>query len=428
MELIQKLKAEISTFEEQNLGLMLNESTQGISNAMENSLWSFFNGLKNIAISEGSAASIFKVIQDGGHSGELVADLKALLHNNDKVQLLMTIGKNISGHFFGVKTDEMAKGIASGSGVKVQSALSLLSLAAPLVLGSIGKKIKSENLSVEELTHFLTGKPAIIPDQIHSSASDTASHQNTPKKTKKKSENNSNYNGLAWVLLGLLGAAVLYYSLKETENSNIDDASASAIDSSQYEKPADIFEELNTDRNRNLPSSSGQLPNINTPNVEAPIKALPKSTSPQTSIAENRSKLDESVKGTSKETANDNNLTDPVSANKNKSNKDVAITTDNRPMSAKLGETLGSFGINGLSFKSNSAEITNEGALNEVVNYLKTNPISKIQIAGGGNSGRLAEDRAYALRDLLYAKGVNLERISISAKRAEEQPVTIKVW
>jgi outer membrane protein OmpA-like peptidoglycan-associated protein len=97
-------------------------------------------------------------------------------------------------------------------------------------------------------------------------------------------------------------------------------------------------------------------------------------------------------------------------------------------MSVKLNQSNSFFGINGFSFKNNSAEIMNRGSLNLLVQYLKNNPTRKIQIAGTGTSGSLAEDRAFGLQGVLFELGVDVSQTEIMKfLTSDDGPVVVKI-
>ena len=95
-------------------------------------------------------------------------------------------------------------------------------------------------------------------------------------------------------------------------------------------------------------------------------------------------------------------------------------------MSSKLGSS-GFIGINGLSYKYASAEIVSEGSIAQLVKYLQANPSATIEVKGGGGDQKLSEDRAYALKGLLYQKGIPSGRVQISRQKSTDGPVVIKV-
>lgn len=62
-----------------------------------------------------------------------------------------------------------------------------------------------------------------------------------------------------------------------------------------------------------------------------------------------------------------------------------------------------------------------------LVEYLSQNPDRNLTIAPIG-SGRLATDRAYALRDVLYEQGVDVSRINVStSSRSGSGSVAVRI-
>ena len=78
------------------------------------------------------------------------------------------------------------------------------------------------------------------------------------------------------------------------------------------------------------------------------------------------------------------------------------------------------------SFEPGSAEVKNQGEIIILSSYLRQNPNATISIAPAG-SGRIAEDRAYAIREQLYQKGIDISRITIEPARGNGNGVSLKV-
>jgi len=102
------------------------------------------------------------VLKDGGHTGEILDDLPSLLGNFDKTQLLITIGSNIFNYFSGNKSNGIVEKLSTLNGIRKTSASSLVGLAAPLVLGALGKVVGREGLGVSGLTRLLSEQREIV--------------------------------------------------------------------------------------------------------------------------------------------------------------------------------------------------------------------------------------------------------------------------
>ena len=82
-------------------------------------------------------------------------------------------------------------------------------------------------------------------------------------------------------------------------------------------------------------------------------------------------------------------------------------------------------------FRKNSAEISSKGQLEDVAKYLKSNRKAKATIAGGSESkgGTIGEDRAYAVREALFEKGVSENQLSVQSSSVKDvnAKVVIKI-
>jgi hypothetical protein len=436
MDIINSLKSRIGGADEIRLSQFLGESADSVDRSMVLSLNAMLGGLKEIAKKEGDASGIMKVINDGGHSGDLTDDLSGLFKNSDKIQLLITIGKNINNHFFKDKVDGLIDKISSQGAISKISASSLLSLSAPLVLGALGKNIRLEGLDIigftsKLLNENLTEGEDLIEDLKYTTnakvevkaVEEVIVEENTVNRSYQRKEKSGDaLNWIAWVMLALLGLAVAFYTFKDKyigQSAKKGETVNVPQDTSSYDIEEDIFDALNTDRKNNFEKEDIIKEETVPRKVVEPVTEKPV-------IAKSESKVP---------TPTSNSIvvqkTPSLSINSNRSsfeNASTLATTDNRPMSTKLNTSGIFFGINGLNYENNSAEIRNRGSVRELVNYLKGNLNRKIQIGGTGSSARLAEDRAYGLQGVLFDLGVNINQTEIlTYSVAGNGPVMVKI-
>jgi hypothetical protein len=155
MDFLSKIKSNISAKTVENLASFLGENLPEVESGLGLSLNSFFAGLLKYADSDVELTNIINVLNDGGHTGDIFNNIESFSSNFEKTQLLVTIGNNISAHFLGKKVPLLVEKISDISEVRKTSAASLLSLSAPIILGSIGKTMKEGNLDLAGLrNHF----------------------------------------------------------------------------------------------------------------------------------------------------------------------------------------------------------------------------------------------------------------------------------
>lgn len=441
MNIVNNLVSQISTEARTKLSEFLGESLEKSTSGLEVSLKAVLLGLVDIVRMNGSADSISKVIKDGGHSGDLLDDISNLFGKKDKLQLLVTIGKNINTHFFQSDLDSYAKDLAVKNGISTGSAHSLLSLSAPLVLGKLGKNIKTNNWTNDQLAAALLNEgeiyslgapaPRSTPQEQESKPLEIQKPiTNTPEE--KVSSKDENLGWLAWLFLAFLSLGALYYTFKgriEGDNSASGSELSSAPlsnqmlpDSSAESNADEMFDALNTDRNK----------------TDNPVQITePQTTDENISPGSNRDNENNSSPSSpstgetaSGGAANGNIRPQSPSASypsrNNTADLPPVTSSDNRAMSSKL-ETGDFFGINGLTYKYGSAEIVSEGKISELIRYLQANPSSTIIVKGGGENQKIAEDRAYALKDLLYQKGISSNRVRVSPQKSPDEPVSVRI-
>ncbi|MGR3810592.1 DUF937 domain-containing protein [Jiulongibacter sp. NS-SX5] len=437
MEVIKSLRSKIDTTAEQKLSEFLEIPSQLASKGLFSALDIHFGALINKAKQDGDASSIFKVIKDGGHSGDLIEDLSSLFGKKDKLQLLSTIGNNINTHFFEGKERDLVTKVSALSENSTETSSSLFSLAAPLILGQLGKNVRLNNWTEEEFSAALLreGGVFVTPVAAATSVPETVEPEIEKEEeiglgSHQKKENDQNLGWLAWLFLCLLGLSALYYTFKdrlfgdgisEEQVENITDPSDSLssesqfgdsvlIDNGQTEQPNYSSDNSNTatDSNSgNNTSSSGRSSNTNST-----------TNNYRSSSANNRAN--------SSNTSSRSSSSNGIYPSRQFEDEQPVTTSDLSPMAGKLGSST-YFGVNGLSYKYGSAEIISEGRLEDLVNYLNNNPSATIEIRGGGGGSKLSEDRAYALKEKLYLSGVSIGQISLANSTADSGPVEVRL-
>ena len=382
MEIIKPLLEKFTDKEMELLSTFFGEEAAYISKGLETSLGAVLQDLTKVV--ENDPDKLAKVLLDGGHTGDILDDLQGLFKNADKTQLIVTIGNNINNHFFGDKAASTAKKISSISGLKKTSSSSLYGLATPLLLGFIGKEFRSKNLSVSDLKAALLGRTGkLIPAE--------EPKQKTLKKQKKKKTNHSTwFHTVAWVGLAALLFAALFYSLRERVFK---------------EKPSEVTFHPET----SLPlEKSMALPDSLKPDTLDAIP-LPKETKQEVTFAGTPSNLNENEEEETPE-----------------AKQEVA-----RPVPSQPKLNLNKRGVwttlNPSTFNKNSAEMGNSEDARKLVIFLTSNSSAKVQISGLG-AGRLAEDRAYALRDFLFQNGIGLERMElVEGRNSSNELVAVQI-
>lgn len=441
MDFLSKIKNTISAKTVENLASFLGENLSDVESGLGLSLNSFLAGLLKYAHSDVERKNIINVLNDGGHTGDILNNIESFSSNFEKTQLLVTIGNNISAHFLGNKVPLLVEKISGISEVRKTSAATLLSLSAPIILGSIGKAMKEENLDLAGLrNHFGDINESVInalPPAINNIFQFKKTTNNPypaaiipakPQKEKPTSEKKTNRAVIfPWIVLGIAGLSVLYYAkfAKKntvavpteqtivTEKPDIDlksedflpDSSVAALPVEKNIVPIDSSEEI---------KKTETAAEIKKTDTAADTK---KSVTAAVTKAQEKIKIESPIttkKGTTT-TVTEKKVTksgsEKPSEKKNTATKPDAIKTPNG-WSTLIGNV----------FKKNSAEINSSTLVNSIVNQLRNSSKTiKISPLSGGDK-ILGEDRAYALRDILIEKGISENQISISSPVSGANP------
>jgi len=201
----------------------LGETESGIQRAVNGSIPTVLSGLLTQSSTTG-ASGIMDMIRNASGSN-ILGNVSGLLSGSS----ISGVGATVMGwlrSLFGDRLSNVTNSLASFAGVKPSSASSVMSLATPAVLGSVGNYVKENNLSASDLGSFLmTRKNSIlnaipsgfnlagalglsslsdIGSRISSTVSSAGNYAvNTVRKT----------SGTRWLwfLLLLLGAALLIW-------------------------------------------------------------------------------------------------------------------------------------------------------------------------------------------------------------------------
>jgi OmpA-OmpF porin, OOP family len=151
---------------------------------------------------------------------------------------LLNSGGGIVEALLGNKTNGMVDMISNLSGMKGGSVSSLLKLAAPFLMGLIGKQVQGKGLSA--LTDLLMGQKsavsAALPAGLGSLMGFADFGGNAPKvntnynTTTTTSSTGGGNNWLKWLLPILLGAAVLYWLSTKGCGKKVEDAAATVVE------------------------------------------------------------------------------------------------------------------------------------------------------------------------------------------------------
>lgn len=407
MEILKQLLEKFDTENLNRLANFIGDPVEQVEKATELSIGSLLNGLIHESKTNEGVEKVLKVIKDGGHSGDILDDLPGLLTNPDKTQLLITIGTNINSHFFGDSISSISDKISQFSGVKKTSSSSLISFAAPLVLGFLGKQVKAQRLNPNSFGHFMREQEnnvkGVLPPSLATmfssankveaktvAAESTEVSTTIKKETKATSSEGNSLGILAWILLGALILAAAFYAFKDK------------IDGFAADSSNDI----------ELVDSLNATPMVDSIDIAAERVTTSNDVNESSDLI-GQSTTDKKVERTQSTRSEVQNSNPPSSSRSNQvSNPEASSFRSYAPVVNQLGQS-GSWAHFGAGeFKRNSAELRNQNEVEKLADYLLQNPNRTLRISGLGQK-RVIEDRAYAIREALYLKGVPLNKMII---------------
>lgn len=131
------------------IGRMLGQDQGATKGALEAVLPALVHGLKvNSSKPEGADALTRALTRD--HDGGILDDVLGFLGKGDD-----TDGQGILGHIFGDKKERVETGLSKSTGLDLGAIVKLMGIAAPLVMGLLGKKRKERDLGSGDISDLL---------------------------------------------------------------------------------------------------------------------------------------------------------------------------------------------------------------------------------------------------------------------------------
>jgi len=112
------------------------------TSALSTALPLILGAMKNNASTPKGAEGLMGALS-GKHDGGILDNLGLLLGNDD----ILSDGAGILGHVFGGKEQNVAQAVSRKSGMDLGSTMNLLQMAAPVIMGFLGKQSREQNVS-----------------------------------------------------------------------------------------------------------------------------------------------------------------------------------------------------------------------------------------------------------------------------------------
>jgi len=119
-------------------------ATQG---ALSAALPLILGAMKNNASTPEGASGLLGALNNNKHDGGILDKLGSILGGDSIDDDVMKDGAGIIGHVFGGREDNVARAVSKSSGIDFGSAMNILKVAGPFLMGALGKQSRSQGVS-----------------------------------------------------------------------------------------------------------------------------------------------------------------------------------------------------------------------------------------------------------------------------------------
>jgi OmpA-OmpF porin, OOP family len=219
------------------LAQRLGESDGAVSRGLQASLASILGGLVTKSDDVGVVRRVFDLITSPNNDTSVATDPDELVRGMPS-SASSGIGGSLLNTVFGGRTNSVGDLIARTAGFRnPASGASLLSMAAPLVLGFLGKKVREGGLNVGSLTSMLAGErdsilaaaPPGLVKLIDSSDTSPGAAVPTGTSYSRDVPEPAGSNRWLWPVVGLAALALIWFVVSRGRDTGVGAATDSAV-------------------------------------------------------------------------------------------------------------------------------------------------------------------------------------------------------
>ena len=166
--LLDTLKDQIGDDVFSQAGHFLDAESYGVKSAMGAAIPSILGSMITKSSTTEGANGLMDMINDDGHDGSIFGNLGELLGGGDATNGFLNSGSSILKTLMGNKLGAVVDVISSVSGLKKGTSSSIMSMAAPIVMGMVGKWVKEKALDAVGLGKFLSDQSQSVASAIPS--------------------------------------------------------------------------------------------------------------------------------------------------------------------------------------------------------------------------------------------------------------------
>lgn len=200
------------------------------------------------ASTESGSRGILDYIKTNNIDGSILNSLGGLFSGGQATDSLLSNGGGILKFLVGDKLGSIVDVISNVSGVKTGTASSLLKMAAPLLMGVVGKFVKEKALDAMGLKNLLGGQREFISKGIPAALTGvlglaTNAGGGAPKMPAGPSAPSGGNNLLKWALPILLLLALIYFFGRKGCSQKVETTSTEMVDSVKLAQEAAMAEQ-----------------------------------------------------------------------------------------------------------------------------------------------------------------------------------------
>jgi hypothetical protein len=125
----------------------LGQDKKQTASALSTALPLILGAMKNNASTPNGAAGLLSALGNRRHSGGILDSLGNILGGGGIDQDVLSDGAGILGHVFGGREQNVAQAVSKSSGMDFSSAMNILKVAGPLVMGVLGKETRQKKVA-----------------------------------------------------------------------------------------------------------------------------------------------------------------------------------------------------------------------------------------------------------------------------------------
>ncbi len=128
------------------VGSQLGQDSQKTQSALSSAIPMLMGALKKQAANPDAASGLMNALQSK-HDGSILDNITDIFGGGNVNEDVVKDGDKILGHVLGEKKEVVAAALSKQNGIDMGSAMNILKMAAPVVMGMLGKQTRQANVS-----------------------------------------------------------------------------------------------------------------------------------------------------------------------------------------------------------------------------------------------------------------------------------------